>query len=121
MAVLGFYVVFAVVAFLLAGIAGRLVPPGHWWRSAGRGLISLAAPPLVAVLLLYAGVVWLGGWDRARIRVPPGRRAVRGVARGLLWGVGLAGAVLALCIASGARLVIGPPFGESFLGVAAPV
>ena len=118
---LGFFAAFAVLAILLDVIPGRLVPPGHWWRSAGRGLIGLSAVPLLAALLIYAGVLRLPGWDRRRVGVPAGRTAVRGAARGLLWGVGLAAAVLAVCVVGGARVTLGPAFGESYLPVAAPV
>lgn len=109
------------LAFGAREAQAALIGPHTWWRTAGRGLIGLSAPPLVAALVLYAGLVRLTPWTLERIRVPGVRAAARGLGIGVAWGAGLALTVLALSLAGGARLLTGAAAGERYLAVALPV
>jgi uncharacterized protein len=110
-----------VLAFAAKAAQAALIGPHTWWHAAGRGLVGLTAPPLVAVVVVYVALVWLTPWGLARLRVPRRGEMARGLGVGAAWGVGLALAVLALSVAGGARLLVRAGPGESYLAVALPV
>lgn len=116
---LAFYAGYAVVAALLAELVERLTGRSEW-ESVGRGLLAASVPALLAVVIIYLGLARRAGWTRDRLRIPPGARSARGLALGLVWGVGLAALALGLAMLGGARLTLtsGP---EAYLAVAAPV
>jgi membrane protease YdiL (CAAX protease family) len=119
--VAAFGLVWWVLAYGTNEMQNELIGPDAWWRTAGRGLIGLSAPPLAAALALYGGLLGLTPWTLRRLRVPGARAAGRGLAVGIAWGVGLALVVLALSLAGGARLLTGAGTGERYLAVALPV
>jgi membrane protease YdiL (CAAX protease family) len=119
--VAAFGLAWLLLAYGVNELEKALVAPGAWWRTAGRGVIGLSAPPLVAALALYGALLGFTPWTLARLRVPAVRASLRGLAVGLGWGVGLAAVVLALSLAGGARLLTGAGGGERYLAVALPV
>ena len=116
-----FYAAFVAVALAAEWAQGLAVGPGTWWRTAGRGLIGLAAPPLVAAGLVYAGLVWGAGQRPETWGMPPWRAALAGAGRGMAWGIGLAALTVLLCLAAGAELRWQSPGDERILAVAAPL
>lgn len=118
LALAAFYAGFAGLAIVLEW-GGRVLPDG--WSAAGRGVLAAALPALAAVLLAYAVLLRVGGWTPARLHVPPGAGSVRRLGEGILWGGGLALAVLGLTLLGGARLAVRPSPGETYLAVAGPV
>ena len=121
LAVGAFYAVFAGVAITAEWAQGAAIGPGTWWRTAGRGLMGLAGPPLVAVGLAYAGLVWVAGQAPATWGMPPWRPALAGAGRGLTWGIGLSAVTILLCLAGGAELRWQAQGDERILAVAAPL
>jgi membrane protease YdiL (CAAX protease family) len=116
-----FYAAFIVVAIGAEWAQALVAGPGSWWRTAGRGLIGLAAPPLVAVGLVYGGLVWGAGERPETWGLPSWRLALAGAGRGLGWGAGLAAATILLCLAGGAGLRWQSGGDERLLAVAAPL
>jgi len=116
-----FYAAYVAVAIPAGWAWDVAIGPGSWWRSAGRGLIGLAVPPLVAAGLVYAGLVWGAGQRPETWGMPPGRRAVAGAGRGLAWGIVLAAVTILLCLGGGAELRWQPGGDERPLAVAVPL
>jgi membrane protease YdiL (CAAX protease family) len=120
-AVGAFYALYVAVAVAVDGVHGLIVPAGGWWRTAGRGLLGLSVPPLVAAALVYGGIVRLVRRPPATWGARPAPEALRGAARGLVWGIGLAAMTVGLCLAGGARLLVRPAPEESYWAVVAPL
>jgi uncharacterized protein len=121
LAVGAFFALYAGVAIAVDALQGLIARPGGWWRTAGRGLPGLVVPPLVAAVLVYGGIVWLARRPPASWGVRPLPESVRGAARGLAWGIGLAALTVGLCLAGGAELLWRPSPDESYWAVAAPL
>jgi hypothetical protein len=121
LAVGAFYAVFAVVAIAAEWAHGQAIGPGTWWRTAGRGLIGLAAPSLLAAGLVYAGLVWGVGQRPGTWGMPPWKPALTGAGWGMAWGIGLAGLTILLCLAGGAELRWQAADDERLLAVAVPL
>ncbi|MDH5196910.1 MAG: hypothetical protein OEY20_06630, partial [Gemmatimonadota bacterium] len=98
-----------------------MAAPHGWWRTAGRGVLGLSVPPLVAVVVLYAGLVVLAGQAPRTWGMPARQVGLRGVTRGFAWGIGLAATTILLCLAGGARLMVQPAAEEQFMAVALPL
>jgi hypothetical protein len=121
LAVGAFYAAFAVVAIATDWAQGLVIGPGTWWRTAGRGLIGLAGPPLVAAGIVYGGLVRVAGQRPETWGMPPWRPALVGAGQGLTWGIALAAVTILLCVAGGAELRWQPGGDERILAVAAPL
>jgi len=116
-----FYAAFVVLGVAADRLQDLLVGPRSWWRLAGRGLLGLAGPSLLAAGVLYGGLAAFTDRGPASWGWPARRLVLRGVGRGLAWGVGLAAVTVVLCIVGGARLTIRPAPEEQFAAVAAPL
>lgn len=121
LAVAAFYALFVAVAIPVGWAHGLAVGPGSGWRTMGRGLIGLSVPPLVAVLIVYGGLVAFARQAPPSWGLPARRAGAVGVLEGMGWGLGLAAATVLLCVAGGAALSVRPAPEESYLGVAVPV
>lgn len=121
LAVGAFYALYTAVAIAVDWGQGLIARPGGWWRMSGRGLLGLAVPPLVAAGLVYGGIIWLARRPPATWGGRPAPESVRGGARGLAWGIGLAVLTVGLCLAGGAELLVRPAPDESYWVVAAPL
>jgi membrane protease YdiL (CAAX protease family) len=121
LAAVAFYAVFVAVAIPAEWVQGQAIGAGTWWRTAGRGLIGLAAPPLVAVGLVYAGLVWGAGQRPETWGVRSCRQALAGAGLGLGWGITLAALTILLCLAGGATLRRQSASDERALAVALPL
>jgi hypothetical protein len=109
------------VAIAVDAAQGLIARPGGWWRTVGRGLPGLSAPPLAAAVLVYGGIVWLVRRRPASWGVRPMPESARGALRGFAWGAGLAALTVGLCLAGGARLLLRPAADESYWLVAGGV
>jgi hypothetical protein len=118
LALVAFYLAFAVLATLLNKLQESLAA-GTGWMTASRRLLPQAVPALLAALGIYAGIVRFGGWTLERLRVPRGVAAARRLGQGLVWGGGLALLALGLAAAGGARLMV-QPGPEPYVAVALP-
>lgn len=116
-----FYALFTGVAIVAAWVQDLVVGPHGWWRTAGRGLIGLSVPPLAAAVVVYGGLVALAGQAPTSWGMPARRAGLRGGARGVAWGIGLAAVTVLLCLAGGAQLMVRPAADESFVAVALPL
>lgn len=121
LATAAFYAGFVAVAMAAQGAQGLWVAPDSWWRTAARGVIGLAAPPLAAAAVVYAGLVWGAGERPAAWGVPAWRLAPKGVVRGLGWGIALAAVTILLCLAGGADLRWQAGGEERWLAVGLPL
>jgi hypothetical protein len=121
LALVAFYATFAGLALTLHYAQTSMSEPAGWWNDAGRGLFAASVPALVAVVAVYFGLRRFGGWGADRLRIPTGTKLARHLGVGLLWGGGLAGAVLGMTMVGGARVVIGAAQHETYLSVALPV
>lgn len=116
-----FYAAFVAVAMAAQWAQGLAVGAGTWWRTAGRGLIGLAAPPLAAAGLIYAGLVWGAGQRPETWGVRSWRGALAGAGQGLGWGITLAALTILLCLAGGAELRWQPGGDERVVAVVVPL
>jgi len=121
LAVGAFYALYAAAAMAVDGAQGLIARPGSWWRTAGRGLLGLSLPPLVAAGLVYGGITWVARLRPAAWGVRPAPESLRGAARGLVWGIGLAVVTVVLCLAGGAKVLVQPAPHESYWAVVAPL
>jgi membrane protease YdiL (CAAX protease family) len=118
LALVAFYLAFAGLARVLDMAQARILGQTAW-MTAGRGLLAASVPALVAAVAIYLAIVRVGGWSLERLRIPRGGAMARRLGEGLLWGVGLALAVLGLTVLGGARLMV-EPSPEPYLAVALP-
>jgi membrane protease YdiL (CAAX protease family) len=121
LAVAAFYALFFALGVAAERVQDLVVGPRSWWRLAGRGLLGLAVPSLIAVGAVYAGLVAVADRRPSTWGWPVPRVAVRGIVVGMGWGVGLAGVAVVLCIAGGAELLVRPAADERFAVVALPL
>jgi membrane protease YdiL (CAAX protease family) len=116
-----FYALFVLLGLAADRLQDLVAGPRSWWRFAGRGLLGLAVPPLLAAGVVYGGLTAFGHRGPASWGWPERRQALRGVTMGVVGGVGLAVVTVVLCIAGGAELTVRPAPEERFAAVAAPL
>lgn len=91
----------------------------HAWAAAGRGILEVAVPGLLAALVLYAIL-------RRRFHVAPAtfgwpERPGRRLLAGMTWGIAFAAATILACVAGGARVTGSGEGAAAFLAVGVPV
>jgi hypothetical protein len=121
LALAAFYAAFVALGWAAGWVQARMVAPEAAWRVAGRGLLALAAPPLLAVAAVYAVLIAVLRQPPRRCGIPGWRQGVRGLGVGVMWGAALAISTVLLCLGGGAAVLVRPGGEERFLAVAVPL